>query len=191
MWRKPVSVSGIEIRPAAVMWSMPMEAPGLSAVLFREVSMLRMQDRNDVYAGLFLIGTAIVFLWQGWNLAVGTIDEMGPGYFPNLLCGLQILLGSAVLVSGFTGKAAAPEMFQPRPLALILASLCFFGLTIQRLGLPLSLFGLVMISGLAQRQARHAHNVILALALAVFCVLIFIKGLSLQMTIWPAGLVQR
>jgi len=152
--------------------------------------MLRMQNRNDVYAGLFLIGTATAFLWQGWNLFVGTIDEMGPGYFPNLLCGLQILLGSAVLISGFGGSSVPPEAFRARPLVLVLASLGFFGLAIERLGLPLSLFGLVMIAGLAQRQARPVHNVILALALTVFCVLIFVKGLSLQMAIWPVGLVQ-
>jgi hypothetical protein len=152
--------------------------------------MLHVQDRNNVYAGLFLITTALVFLWQGWNLENGTIDEMGPGYFPDLVCAFQILLGAAVFASSFTGNATLPEFFQPRPLVLILASIGFFGLTIQRLGLPLSLFGLVMIASLAQRRANHLHNVILALALAVFCVLIFIKGLDLQMNIWPARLMQ-
>jgi putative tricarboxylic transport membrane protein len=153
--------------------------------------MRRMQDRNDVYAGLFLIGVAIVFLWQGRALAVGTIDEMGPGYFPNLLCVIQILLGSVVLVNGFVGTAASPEAFRARPLVLVLASLCFFGLTIERLGLPLALFGLVMIAGLAYQGNRHAHNMILAVVLTIFCVLIFVKGLALQMAIWPTGLVQQ
>jgi hypothetical protein len=115
---------------------------------------------------------------------------MGPGYFPNLLCVLQIVLGSAVLAGGLTGDAVPPEPFQPRPLVLVLASVGFFDLTIERLGLPLALFGLVMIAGLALQRNRHWHNALLAVALAVFCVLIFIKGLALQMTIWPAGMMR-
>lgn len=151
--------------------------------------MLRIQNRNDIYAGLFLIGTAIIFLWQGLHLFTGTIDDMGPGYFPNLLCGLQILLGLLVLVNGFTGTPTQPEVFRPRPLILILASLGFFGLAIEHLGLPLSVFGLFMIAGLAQKRARHMDNVVLSIVLAVFCVLVFVKGLALQMTIWPVGLM--
>ncbi|MDR0440312.1 MAG: tripartite tricarboxylate transporter TctB family protein [Candidatus Accumulibacter sp.] len=149
-----------------------------------------MRDRNNLYAGLLLIGSALVFLWQGWGLDAGTLDEMGPGYFPNLLCALQILLGSAVLVSSFAGDAAPSEAFQPRPLVLVLASVGFFGLSIERLGLPLALFGLVMIAGLALRRARHWQNALLAIMLAVFCTLIFIKGLALQMSIWPAGMMR-
>ncbi|GHU26371.1 membrane protein [Betaproteobacteria bacterium] len=152
--------------------------------------MLRMRNRNDVYAGLFLIGVAIVFIWQGWGLYVGTLDEMGPGYFPNLLSVLQILLGSAVFAGGFSKAGELPEAFRPRPLILVLASIGFFCLTIEHLGLFLSLFGVVMIAGLAQQRAQHVHNVILAIALAFFSALIFVKGLSLQMTIWPAGLLQ-
>ena len=153
--------------------------------------MLRVRDRNGVYAGSFLIATAFIFLWQGWDLPGGTLGEMGPGYFPNGLCGLQTLLGSAVLVGGFVEEGAAPEIFRGRPLVFVLASVCFFGITIERLGLPLSLIGLVMISGLAQKDARHLHNLILAILIAVVCALIFVKGLALQMTIWPAGLVPR
>ena len=153
--------------------------------------MLRIKDRNNIYAGLFMIGLSAVFLWQGRGLYVGTLDEMGPGYFPNLLCALQILLGSLVLIHGFTKTGAPPDAFDPRPLILVLASIGFFGLAIERLGLSLSLLGVVMIAGLAQRRTQHIHNMILAIALTVFCVLVFVKGLNLQMTIWPAGLVQR
>ena len=153
--------------------------------------MLRIKDRNNIYAGLFMIGLSAVFLWQGRSLYVGTLDEMGPGYFPNLLCMLQILLGSLVLINGFTKTGEPPDVFNPRPLILVLASLGFFGLAIERLGLSLSLLGVVMIAGLAQRRAQHVHNMILAIVLTVFCVLVFVKGLNLQMTIWPAGLAQR
>jgi Tripartite tricarboxylate transporter TctB family. len=152
--------------------------------------MLRIKNRNNVYAGLFMIGLAVVFLWQGRNLFVGTLDEMGPGYFPNLLCALLILLGLVVLVDGFVTAGPPPEVFQLRPLILVLASVGFFGLFIERLGLSISLFGVVMIAGLAQKRAQHLHNMILGIGLTLFCVLVFVKGLNLQMTVWPAGLTR-
>jgi putative tricarboxylic transport membrane protein len=151
--------------------------------------MLRVKDRNGVYSGLFLIGIAVVFLWQGRSLRMGTLDEMGPGYFPNLLCALQIMLGSAVLVSAFVGGEDAPEPLRLRPLLFVLASVCFFGAAIESLGLPMSLVGTVVIAGLAQQGARYLQNLALGVLLAVVCTLIFIKGLALQMSIWPAGLV--
>ena len=153
--------------------------------------MLRIKDRNNIYAGLFMIGLAAIFLWQGKSLFVGTLDEMGPGYFPNLLCALLIVLGLTVLVDGFVTAGPPPEVFQLRPLILVLASVGFFGFSIERFGLSISLFGVVMIAGLAQKRAQHLHNMILGIVLTLFCVLVFVTGLNLQMAIWPVGLVPR
>jgi len=140
----------------------------------------------DAYTGLALVCFALFAWWAAGDLRTGTALQMGPGYFPKLLCALQGILGLAILTNGLAPATAAPlEPVAARPLVLILASIAFFGLAIERLGLAVAVFGLVVISSLAYRKIGIAPLILLAAGLAVFSLFLFIKVLGLTMMPWP------
>jgi sorbitol-specific phosphotransferase system component IIBC len=64
-------------------------------------------------------------------------------------------------------------------------SLVIFGLTLERLGLVLSILLLTGIGAVAARDLRPLETAIAALVLIALCWLIFIVGLSLTIRVWP------
>jgi putative tricarboxylic transport membrane protein len=140
---------------------------------------------SDVFTGLLLIVVAIVALTLAWRLRVGTTFRMGPGYVPQLLCYLQIALGTGVIISGLTKPGEALEAWAFRPIILILASVVFFGLTIERFGLVVAVAGTVMLACLANRETKLWEAALLAAGLAAFSVLVFVTGLGLPILVFP------
>jgi hypothetical protein len=78
-------------------------------------------------------------------------------------------------------------LFRPaaKPLILIIASCMVFAYLLKPLGLVLSSILLVFVSALGGHEYRTKEVAILAAALAVFSVLVFVKGLTLPFPIWP------
>ena len=72
-----------------------------------------------------------------------------------------------------------------RPVVFVAVSLVVFGLTLERLGLVLSILLLTGIGGAAARSLRPLEIAIAALVLIALCWLIFIVGLSLTIPVWP------
>lgn len=146
-----------------------------------------MRNPADLMAGLFLIGSALLFLWTGRALRAGTITQMGPGYTPNLLCYAQMLLGAGVLATAVLKDGEALEPWGWRPVLIVTSAVAFFAAAIEPLGLLTAVIGTVILSGFATHESRHGQNIILAILLAGFSALVFVKGLNLQVPIWPAG----
>jgi len=63
-------------------------------------------------------------------------------------------------------------------------------LTIERLGLVLSIFGLVMLSTLGHPRPRLVSAILLGLFMAAFSVAVFVLALGLPMLVWPAALMR-
>jgi hypothetical protein len=146
---------------------------------------LRIRNIGDVLLGAFIILTAIVALWLVWNLSSSAAVGLGPGYIPKLLAVILIGLGLAVALQGFLSPGEKEAPWQLRPLALILASIAFFALTIERLGLVVALTGLVLIGCAANRDTKITEALALALGTVVFSVLVFVHGLGQTMLVWP------
>lgn len=86
----------------------------------------------------------------------------------------------AVLAFAFRPKA--------KPLILIIASCMVFAYLLKPLGLVASSVLLVFVAALGGHEYRTKEVAILAAALALFSVLVFVKGLTLPFPIWPAFL---
>src|SRR5690349_22723710 len=104
----------------------------------------RMLARRDVLAGLLFIGVAVFGLWLSRDYPIGTALRMGTGYVPRLLCWLLLGLGAIVLVQGLReAQDARPlssaDVSALRPVIFVTASLVIFGLSIERLGLVVSI----------------------------------------------------
>lgn len=75
--------------------------------------------------------------------------------------------------------------FGPRSMFLILLGVVIFAYALKPLGLVLSTVILIVISALGGHDFRKKEIVILTIALVLFGVLVFVKGLGLPFNLWP------
>jgi putative tricarboxylic transport membrane protein len=150
----------------------------------------RMLARTDVLAGLLFIAVAVLGLWISRDYPIGTALRMGTGYVPRLLCWLLLGLGAVVLVQGLREAQSARALSSGdvsalRPVVFVTASLVIFGLSIERLGLVLSILLLIGVGAVAARGLRPIETLAAALVLTVLSWGIFIVGLGLTIPVWP------
>src|SRR3977135_4677230 len=119
--------------------------------------------RRDVLAGLLFIIIALLGLWLSRDYPIGTALRMGTGYVPRLLCWILLALGTVILVQGLRdGQAERRISFGAgsawRPVVFVTASLVIFGLTIERLGLVVSILFLIPVGAVAARELRPGEQ---------------------------------
>ena len=135
-----------------------------------------MLRRKNVLAGLMFIAIAAIGLWASRNYPVGTALRMSTGYVPRLLCWLLMGLGAIVLIQGLlehhAGEPArerTPEdgvIAQLRPVVVVTLGIIAFALTLETLGLVLSIFVLVVIASFATRELKLWETLAAAAGLA-------------------------
>ena len=138
---------------------------------------------RDFYAGLMYaaLGLGAIVVARGYTM--GTSVRMGPGYFPTVLGGLLVLVGSLSMIRSFLRPGEAIGAFAWRDILLVLGSAVLFGLTVRGAGLFPSLFAMVVISAWASSEFRLKSTLLLAAASAIFSALVFVKGLGLPFAI--------
>jgi hypothetical protein len=147
--------------------------------------MLRLKSSSDLGAGLLLVVIPLAFLIGGRNLQHGSLVVMGPGHFPRYVAGLALLIGLVLIGKSIAVENAALPKIALRPLACVLASVAFFGFTIDVLGLPLSTIATFVLASLATPDLKWHRIAMLAVGLAAFVSLVFVKGLGLPIPLWP------
>src|SRR5271165_4753037 len=156
----------------------------------RPSTLWRVIVRKDVLAGLLFCAAALFGLFLSRGYPIGTALRMGTGYVPRLLCWVLLGLGMLVLVQGLravdAGRAPSSSGASAwRPLFFVTASLVIFGLSIERLGLVLSILLLIGVGAVAARDLRPLETLATALVLIVLSWGIFILGLGVAIPVWP------
>jgi hypothetical protein len=150
---------------------------------------MRIMSPKDFWAGVMFVafgaGMAAIAVI---NYQMGSAVRMGPAYFPTLLGGLLAILGLVLLVRALVLKGAPVATFHFRPLLLILGACVAFGYTVKPLGLVGALTLLVSVSALGGHEFKWKEVALLCVALFVFSVLVFVKGLTLPFPICPAAI---
>jgi hypothetical protein len=110
---------------------------------------------------------------------------MGPGYVP-LALGLTLAgFGVLIIAKGFLAGSGEPiGEVDWRAAILLTASLLFFGLTIRGLGVVGALFGTSLLAALARSSTSMREALILAVALTVISVVIFVFALQLRLPLF-------
>jgi hypothetical protein len=142
---------------------------------------------NGVLIGAFLVLVALAALVLAWPLSSRSDVGLGPGFAPKMLAVVLLAMGTLMTVHGICwGAAEAPEPWHVRPVVLVLGSVAFFAATIESFGMVVALTGLVLISCVANSEARLWETLALAAAAVVASALVFVKALGLQIPVWPA-----
>jgi len=139
-------------------------------------------------AGTFLVLVALLGIYLTRTLSGATDVGLGPGFIPRMFAFAQIVLGGLLVASGWRSApdpADETDQWQLRPVLLVLAAVGFFGVSIEPLGLVLSVAGLVLIGCAANRDCTVKESVALAIGLTIFAAVVFVKILGLTIKLWP------
>jgi hypothetical protein len=115
-------------------------------------------------------------------LLVASIVIGGATYFAD-----SWFKGAPMAEFALTGLALALFIaaFGPRAMFVILIAVVIFGYALKPLGLVLAIVLLIVLSALGGHDFRKKEIVILTIGLALFGVLVFVKGLGLPFNLWP------
>jgi len=163
---------------------------------------MKIKSQQDWWAGLMFIGFGLFFvvfalgtpefidrivgvkLIGGYQM--GSSVRMGPAYFPVLLGGLLAFLGLLVLLDAIVEEGPKVAKFHFRPLLFIAVSSLAFAYLLKPLGLVLASAALVFVSAYGGHEFKWKEVAIMTVVLAMFSVLVFVKGLTLPFPICPS-----
>lgn len=157
----------------------------------------------DFYSGAIFTAIGLGAMITARNYPLGSLDRMGPGFFPMVLGGIITILGIVLVLKNLEGfrkarrlKLASTSNTEDdvnrragmiraaRSMLFVLGGMTFFALTIEHLGLLLSVIGLVIICSFAEPGMRWRSTLLLALFMAALSAVIFRYGIGLPLQLW-------
>ncbi len=158
---------------------------------------MNIKSQKDFVAGLAFMGVGVAFAWGATFYKIGTAARMGPGYFPLMLGVMMAIFGAVITFKALVIEVEGGDKIGKwawRPLFFIIAANVAFGVLLTGLrgiglpafGLIVAIYALTLIVSMAQAGSKFKNSFILATGLAIFSYLAFVRGIGLQMPVWPA-----
>jgi hypothetical protein len=143
-------------------------------------------DRSDLFSGIFFASIGVLGLVVSRDYDVGTAINMGEGYVPRLICWILIGIGGIIIGRSFLRSATTEvEPLVWRPVICVLASIVSFSLSVERLGLMISIPLMIWIGSLAGQSLRWTETILIMLGLCLGTIAIFSWGLGLTIPVLP------
>ncbi len=136
-------------------------------------------------AGLLFIACGAVGLWFGRGLAVGDVQQMGPGFAPLLISAALVVLGAAALVRSLLRGSPAIEAVSARAVLGIVAALGVFAASIATLGLAVAAVLTVFVACLIEPKLRWRESLGLAAGASAVAIALFVWVLRIPFQVWP------
>lgn len=131
-----------------------------------------------VAASIILFGA--VMAWYGSGYGIGSLSELGSGYFPVLLGCVAIFFGALTLFE-VRHADTPPPTFPLRAFAGVFFGILVWALLVERVGLFPASVSLVVIGSLGRHTVAVKSTVVTAVLASAAAVLIFIEGFSLPL----------
>lgn len=150
---------------------------------------MKIKSQRDFWAGLLFVVVGIAFAIGARTYNMGDSARPGPGYFPFGLGVILAVMGAFILFEALTVETSDGEpvgAFAWRPIGVITFAVVLFGLLLPKLGMVVALPLLVFISAMASDEFHWLTAAISAVVLTIFAWLVFIKGLSLTIPLFPS-----
>ena len=126
------------------------------------------------------MGCGLAFLLLAQNDPLGSARRLGPAYFPSLLAPLQIGIGAAATRRGAARERGSIGRRGARPYHLDRAHLWS---VVSAAGLAIATAVLVLIANAASQRFHAVEALLLLMAPAAFCALVFGLALGLPLPI--------
>lgn len=159
----------------------------------------KIRGPRDFFGGLALVVVALLAFWASSNLPGQQGFAFGPGTAPRIFASLLLVIGLVVGATGLFVKGPPLESFAIRGPAYVILAILVFAATIRGIrvdigSIPIRLpaFGMViatfvsfMVSLFGSTEFRLIESLIAAVAMTIFCVVLFVYLLGLPFQLWP------
>ena len=141
------------------------------------------RNGKDFWTGVIyiVVGSGAWIISRDYGM--GSAVKMGPAYFPTILGILLMVIGIISVLRSFLKSGSPIGAVAWRGLLLIIASTLLFGMIVRGAGLIIALPLLVIVSASASARFSWKSTVAEAVAITVFCIVIFLKGLGVPLPI--------
>jgi hypothetical protein len=151
---------------------------------------MMIRSTKDFSAGLIYIclGSGALFIARDYSMGSGV--KMGPAYFPSVLGGLLVLIGTISIIRSLVVSGTPIGALGYKGLSLVIGSTLLFGAIVREVGLIIALPLLVIIAAYASTRFRWGPTIVMACGLTLFCTLVFIKALGIPLPVlgsWFGG----
>jgi hypothetical protein len=138
---------------------------------------------KDFWIGIIFLFFGLAAIIIGLNYPMGSAGRMGPAYFPSVLGGLLTLVGAVGVIRSLLRPGEPVGKFYIKEIVLVLVAVLLFGLLMRNAGLVPAVLVLVLMSAYASPKFTWGASLLLAIGLAVFAVVVFVKLLGLPMPV--------
>lgn len=148
------------------------------------------QEKHNSFteSGATFLLVGVVSAYFASRYPVGTIDRVGPGFFPLVLACILAGLGAALLAIGLRARSAEADEPPPitlRSFAVIIGTIIFFGVAITSVGIVITVPLTVIFASLAQEKIDWRMTGIVAATMMIFTLVVFKFGLGLRIPVFP------
>jgi putative tricarboxylic transport membrane protein len=146
---------------------------------------LAWRGNTDFYSGLLLSAIAVFALFYIRTLEIGTVRQMGPGYFPLGLALVLLGMGLILVVKGiFTGGSPVGEIHL-KPLFFVLLSFVVYGVLVEHVGLIIAILAQVITAHFGSRETKLRESLIIGVVLALSSSVVFVWLLKIPVNLLP------
>jgi hypothetical protein len=121
---------------------------------------------QNVARGVFLAAVALFFASNALRYPIGDLAHAGPGLFPLLICVPLLIIAGAIIWQARLSEAVSLQ-FNPKNIALIMASLVGFVIASEYVNVIAGIVVLVFVAGFAGTNYSWVRNIKIALGLIV------------------------
>lgn len=121
-----------------------------------------------------------VMAYVGSSYGIGTLSQMGPGYFPTVLGIVTVLLGILTFLEVRNSESPRPDA-SPRVAIFIFGGLFVWAMLVERIGLLPSSIMLIILCSLARPPIRPVPMVATAVLVSLGAAVIFLYGFNLPL----------
>ncbi|MEY3872834.1 MAG: hypothetical protein RLZZ296_1829 [Pseudomonadota bacterium] len=142
------------------------------------------RDSTDLIGGLFLTVLGLFFVIYAQRYNMGTLNRMGPGYFPVALGAVMAVLGLLIAIPAWSRGGVGPDV-DWKTLFIVITSVVLFGVTLQTFGVIFATMTTLVVASLADNDITWRERAILIVTVPPIIYLIFIFGLGMTVPVWP------
>lgn len=148
---------------------------------------MRSINRKDLMGGGLMLLLGIGAAVQASQYHIGSLQRMGPGYFPLALGIILAVTGVAIMLAGLRTGATAPVVKRRpewRGWFCICASMVVFAVVGNYGGLLPATFACVFVAALGDRKNSVLASLVLAATMTVVCLIVFWWLLKVQLPLF-------
>jgi Tripartite tricarboxylate transporter TctB family len=146
-----------------------------------------LHNTQDLTCGLFFMAVALLGMWFGKDLPVGSPTRLGTGVFPRILCWGMLITGGIIFLKGLVTEGEKLGHIAWRPVILVSVAATAFALAIEPLGLVIAMLALIIAAAFAGHEFYPKEVIVYTIIQVVIGVALFVWGLGMPIKTFPWG----